>query len=304
MKKEKTLSVLIYIFGPVVRYILVSELAAAALDLVWDNFLQESALQGAAAAYSLSLQTIRPYLRLVVSAAAGCLSVRRDVMTEWSAFPAARQKRRLSFAGGPEEESGGFPDNPARNSLWSRLYVAADEKVRMRVLPLLLVSVMSLAAGLNAAFSCLLRDSSAQGIQGSLPGFAGMLLQTVFYCFFMPFVEETVFRGIFFPRMQRWYGTGMAVLASALFFGLYHGSFPQGGYAFLMGIVFALSYEASGKFTVPAALHGACNLMILWLQWTDRYSAVCTPVWAAVFLGIAAGGFLTIYMIVKKTADQ
>ena len=170
----------------------------------------------------------------------------------------------------------------------------------MRVLSLLLPSVMSLALGINVLFSCFLPDLVSQGIREGLPGLAGMLLQIIIYCFFMPFVEETVFRGILFPRLQRQYGTGMAVPASALFFGLYHGTFSQGCYAFLMGIVFALAYESSGKFTVPLALHGACNLMILWLQWTDRYSAVCTPVWAAVFLGISAGGFFTISMIAKK----
>ena len=290
MKKEKTLSILIYIFGPVICYLIVSELAAAALDFAWDNYLQQTALQGAGIAYSHSVQTVRPFLRLVLSAAAGCLFVRRDAWTELSAFSAAQRKRRLSFTGAGNKIK----------SFWSLLYAASDERVRIRVLSLLLPSVMSLALGINAVFFCFWPDLVSQGIRESLPGLAGMLLQIITYCFFMPFVEETVFRGIFFPRLQRWYGTGMAVLASALFFGLYHGTFSQGCYAFLMGIVFALAYESSGKFTVPLALHGACNLMTLWLQWTDRSNAVCTPMWAAAFLGISAGGFLTICMIVKK----
>lgn len=290
MKKEKTLSILIYIFGPVICYLIVSELAAAALDFAWDNYLQQTALQGAGIAYSHSVQTVRPFLRLVLSAAAGCLFVRRDAWTELSAFSAAQRKRRLSFTGAGNKIK----------SFWSLLYAASDKRVRIRVLSLLLPSVMSLALGINAVFFCFWPDLVSQGIRESLPGLAGMLLQIITYCFFMPFVEETVFRGIFFPRLQRRYGTGMAVLASALFFGLYHGTFSQGCYAFLMGIVFALAYESSGKFTVPLALHGACNLMTLWLQWTDRSSAVCTPMWAAAFLGISAGGFLTICMIVKK----
>ena len=290
MKKEKTLSILIYIFGPVICYLIVSELAAAVLDFAWDNYLQQTALQGAGIAYSHSVQTVRPFLQLVLSAAAGCLFVRRDAWTELSAFSAAQRKRRLSFTGAGNKIK----------SFWSLLYAASDERVRIRVLSLLLPSVMSLALEINAVFFCFWPDLVSQGIRESLPGLAGMLLQIITYCFFMPFVEETVFRGIFFPRLQRRYGTGMAVLASALFFGLYHGTFSQGCYAFLMGIVFALAYESSGKFTVPLALHGACNLMTLWLQWTDRSSAVCTPMWAAAFLGISAGGFLTICMIVKK----
>ena len=301
MKKEKTLSVLIYIFGPVIRYLIVSELAAAALDFAWDNYLQETALQGAGTAYSHSVQIVWPFLRLVLSAAAGCLIVRRDAMNEWSAFSAAQQKRRLSFTDAGKGEAHGKSE---KNSVWSLLYGASEGRVRLRILSLLLPSAMALALGINVLFSCLFPDLVSQGIREGLPGFSGMLLQIIIYCFFMPFVEETVFRGIFFPRLQRWYGTEMAVLASSLFFGLYHGTFSQGCYAFLMGIVFALAYESSGQFTVPLALHGACNLMILWLQWTDRYSAVCTPVWAAVFLGISVGGFFTICMMVKITAGQ
>lgn len=297
MKKEKTLSVLLYIFGPVIRYIFVSELALAAMDLVWDSFLQEYALQGAGAACSHSVLTVWQLLRLLLPAAAGCLAVGRDARLEWSAFGPARQEREMAFRAEAVKD-------PAEGSVTrffrALIYGADDERVKARIPGLLLPATVFLALGINILFSCIVRDPGALQTALVLPGLAGFLLQILFYCFFMPFVEETVFRGILFARLQRWYGSGTALLASALVFGIYHGTFAQGIYAFVMGLVFACAYESSGNFLLPVSLHGACNLIILWLQWTGSYSAVCTPAWAAVFLGLAAAGFATICAMIKK----
>ena len=110
----------------------------------------------------------------------------------------------------------------------------------------------------------------------------------------LPFVEELLFRGTLFPRLERQYGLRTALLLSAILFGVYHGRPVQGIYAACMGILLAAVYAGTGRFVIPFALHGACNLSVLFLQWTGTYVSFCRPAWAAVFLGIAAAGFLTI----------
>lgn len=280
-----------YIFGPVIRFIIVEEIVSAAMDFVWNSGLQEMLLQGADPMYSFRIQTMWSFLRLLLSAAAGCLSVRREAHLERPAFVTAQKQRRLQYKG------------TAAGGLLRRLYAAADERVQARTIPVFLAAVILLALGINVLFSCIMPDAGPTRSVGDLPGISGVLLQALFYCFFMPFVEETVFRGILYPRLQRGYGTGAAVLGSAAFFGIYHGILSQGIYAFMMGIVFAAAYEASGSFKVPCALHGACNLAILLLRWTDTYTSFCKPVWAAVFTGAAVCGFFTIYLIIKKTAE-
>lgn len=327
MKKEKSFNILIYIFGPVVRYIIVSEVVTAAMELLRQRYLEDMLLQGADAAYSHTMLTVWSFLTILLSAAAGCLSVRRDAQWEWHAFITA-QKQRSSLAaqakktartgqsakadgnartGQTAQVSGSERTGQSAGSsgvfAWSWIYGASDERLRGRVMALLLTAAVFSALGINVLFSCIMPGALSQQIAGGLPGPAGILLQALLYGFIMPFAEETVFRGIFYPRLQRYYGTGAAILASALFFGIYHGALLQGVYAFIMGLLFAAAYEASGRFTVPCALHGACNLVILLLQWTDTYSAVCRPVWAVVFPGIAACAFLTIYMLIKKTAE-
>lgn len=299
MKKENVFSLLAYIFGPVILYIFVSELVSGAMDFAWNDFLQEMIVQGTGMADSRTALPVWSFLRLVLPASAGCLTVRRLARLEWQYFSAAQKKRRLLFSHKGKKE--GFEDKK-NYILWSSIYAAAGAEIRKRVSALFLSAAVFLALGINVVCSVLMPEQVSGSAPVNLPGFTGFVLQVLIYCFFMPFIEETVFRGILYPRLQRWYGTGAAVLASAFFFGLYHGHFPQAIYAMIMGALFAAAYEATGSFMVPCSLHGACNLSILFLQWTGVYSSVCRPEWGAAFLGIAAGGFLTICMIIKKTA--
>lgn len=276
------------IFGPVIRYIICSELVFAAMNSLWVLHLEKLVLQGADTAYSHMFQTVWSVLCILIPAGTGCLLVRREARIELQAFPAARRrKQKLS----------------GQKRGWKLFYAVAGERIRQRVIPVLLTSSLFLACGINVPISFYFSDQNAAASAGALPGAAGIILQALLYCFFMPFVEETLFRGILYPRLRRWYGTVPAIFISAVFFGLFHGRILQAVYASIMGILFAAAYEAFGDFTVPVALHGAGNLIILCLQWTDTYNAVCTPAWGAAFLGIAAGGFLTICFIVRKTAE-
>ena len=93
MKKETTLSVLIYIFGPVARFIIVEELVAAAMDFAWNSSLQDMILRSAGSAHSLRIQTMWAFLRLLLSAGAGCLSVRKE------ASDIAERLRRIPLCG-------------------------------------------------------------------------------------------------------------------------------------------------------------------------------------------------------------
>jgi hypothetical protein len=52
----------------------------------------------------------------------------------------------------------------------------------------------------------------------------------------------------------------MAVVVSALIFGITHGNLVQGIYAFLIGVVFCMVYEYSGRITVVIFSHMAANL--------------------------------------------
>ena len=94
--------------------------------------------------------------------------------------------------------------------------------------------------------------------QFALPIWAGIIL----YGIVSPIAEEIVFRGIVYNRMHRQYGKWIAIIGSALLFGVYHGNAVQALYGFILGVLIAVMYEKYGSFAVPVILHSAANVFV------------------------------------------
>ena len=73
-----------------------------------------------------------------------------------------------------------------------------------------------------------------------------------------PIVEEFVFRKLIIDRVHV-YGGGVAVLVSAMMFGLFHGNFSQMFGAFAVGLVFGYVYLKTGKVHYTMILHALIN---------------------------------------------
>lgn len=80
-----------------------------------------------------------------------------------------------------------------------------------------------------------------------------------------PLAEEAAFRLVLYGWLRRFMGYWPAALISALAFGMYHGNWIQGTYAFMTGMILAWGYETSEyrKYTVAVLMHGAANLTAL-----------------------------------------
>lgn len=91
---------------------------------------------------------------------------------------------------------------------------------------------------------------------------AGFLWMTLVLA---PILEEGVFRLVLYGWLRRFTAFLPAALISSLAFGLYHGNWIQGTYAFLLGMVLAWGYESSEYRRYPMAvfMHGAANLAAL-----------------------------------------
>jgi len=94
--------------------------------------------------------------------------------------------------------------------------------------------------------------------QFALPLWAGLIL----YGIVSPIAEEIVFRGIVYNRLRRQYTRGIAIVGSALIFGVYHGNVVQALYGFVLGLLIALLYEKYASFLVPVILHSAANIFV------------------------------------------
>ncbi|RME49331.1 MAG: CPBP family intramembrane metalloprotease [Deltaproteobacteria bacterium] len=78
-----------------------------------------------------------------------------------------------------------------------------------------------------------------------------------------PVCEESFFRGVIFPGVRARHGEIKAILATALFFALFHltiGGFPV---LFLFGIILAHLYTKTGSLLAPIVTHSLYNLMLL-----------------------------------------
>ncbi len=75
-----------------------------------------------------------------------------------------------------------------------------------------------------------------------------------------PVVEELVFRKAIVDRTVR-YGQGVAIAASGLMFGLFHGNLNQFAYAVVLGSFFAFIYVKTGNVKITIAMHAIINFM-------------------------------------------
>ncbi|NCC45190.1 MAG: CPBP family intramembrane metalloprotease, partial [Clostridia bacterium] len=75
-----------------------------------------------------------------------------------------------------------------------------------------------------------------------------------------PIMEELVFRGLIFRRLKDWMNPILAIVMSAVLFGIYHGNMVQFIYATLMGVMLAIIYHRTGTLWTAILAHVSANL--------------------------------------------
>ncbi|MCD7716507.1 MAG: CPBP family glutamic-type intramembrane protease [Lachnospiraceae bacterium] len=87
-----------------------------------------------------------------------------------------------------------------------------------------------------------------------------LVLKILFMVILAPLIEEYVFHRQLIDRMSC-YGEKLAIVTSALMFGLFHGNFTQFFYAFALGLLFGYIYLKTGKLRYSAGLHMGINFL-------------------------------------------
>ena len=87
-----------------------------------------------------------------------------------------------------------------------------------------------------------------------------LLPKVLFMVILAPVIEEYIFRKQLIDRMHI-YGEKLAVITSALMFGLFHGNLSQLFYAFALGLVFGYVYLKTGKLRYSISLHMLINFI-------------------------------------------
>ena len=74
-----------------------------------------------------------------------------------------------------------------------------------------------------------------------------------------PLCEEIMFRGLLFRRLRDVLNVPLAIVISALAFGIYHGNLVQFVYATILGAFFAAFYEHCGSIIASILMHSGAN---------------------------------------------
>lgn len=98
---------------------------------------------------------------------------------------------------------------------------------------------------------------------------ASLAVGLICYGLITPLAEELVFRGIVYNELKRGYKLPLAMVVSALLFGLYHMNLVQGGYGFIMGLLMVYLYEYFGSFLWPVLVHMLANSLAYVLGYTS-----------------------------------
>ena len=76
----------------------------------------------------------------------------------------------------------------------------------------------------------------------------------------LPLVEELVFRGLVFKRIQDYLGTFIGIFVSGLLFGIYHENMVQFIYATLLGWLLAFVFNQTRNIIIPIIGHMVANI--------------------------------------------
>lgn len=75
-----------------------------------------------------------------------------------------------------------------------------------------------------------------------------------------PIIEEMMFRGVMLNKLKR-YGDKVAIITTAILFGLFHANFSQFFYAVALGMIFAYVALKTGTIKYSIILHIVVNIM-------------------------------------------
>jgi membrane protease YdiL (CAAX protease family) len=102
--------------------------------------------------------------------------------------------------------------------------------------------------------------SEAEFIIGDLINEGDSFWIILFVVIIGPIVEELIFRKIMIDRLSR-YGRSLAIVFSALAFGLFHGNLNQFFYATALGLIFGYIYTKTGRLIYSVILHMCVNFL-------------------------------------------
>ncbi len=90
-------------------------------------------------------------------------------------------------------------------------------------------------------------------------GTGSTVLEVIGVVIITPIAEEIFFRGVAYRLMRKKCSVALCVILSSVLFGLAHGNVLSFVYTVPLGVLLAVSFEASGSIFVPILIHASFN---------------------------------------------
>ena len=116
-----------------------------------------------------------------------------------------------------------------------------------------------------------------------------------------PIIEEVLFRGVMLNKL-RTYGDKIAIITTALLFGLFHENFSQFFYAVGLGIIFAYVTLKTGTIKYSIGLHIMINMMGSVIGTQVLNSTIATMIFGIVVWVFVIAGLILFIKDFKKTS--
>ena len=116
-----------------------------------------------------------------------------------------------------------------------------------------------------------------------------------------PIIEEVLFRGVMLNKL-RTYGDKIAIITTALLFGLFHENFSQFFYAVGLGMIFAYVTLKTGTIKYSIGLHIMINMMGSVIGTQVLNSTIATMIFGIVVWIFVIAGLILFIKDFKKTS--
>ncbi len=129
-------------------------------------------------------------------------------------------------------------------------------------------------------------------------------LRLLSYVVIAPLAEELLFRGTVLYKTGEFAPKWIAILLSAIAFGIYHGNLQQGIYAFLCGCVIAWVFVVTGSFWMAVLFHAAANLLVNLAYEFEAIRNIVYSLPMIVILSLLALGSAILLVFLHKKGEQ
>ena len=172
------------------------------------------------------------------------------------------------------------------------------------------VLVVLFAGGLSLALNNLILIGNLSALSSTYEATATSMysapfaVQIVCLAILSPIAEELVFRGLMFRRMREDTSGKMAIIYTAVVFGIFHGNFVQMVYGFLMGLMFAWLCEKYGSVLASIVAHVTANLIALFATKYQLFDRMMADIRVIGMVTVGAATIAAIVYLQIKQIDE